>query len=58
MPREIAQDIRRSLQNVTSLDYFTLTFRRLPKLASKFRQLRDTDVTMLVGTDSGIPGKT
>jgi hypothetical protein len=41
---------------VTALDYFTLTFRRLPTLASKFRQLRETGVTMLVGTDSGIPG--
>jgi imidazolonepropionase-like amidohydrolase len=56
MPKEIAADIRRSLRNVTSLDYFTLTFRRLPTLANKFRQLRDTGVTMLVGTDSGIPG--
>lgn len=56
MPKEIAADIRRSLRNVTSLDYFTLTFRRLPTLASKFRQLRETGVTMLIGTDSGIPG--
>ena len=43
-------------QNVTALDYFTLTFRRLPTLGNKFRQLRETGVTMLVGTDSGIPG--
>ncbi|MFI4943696.1 MAG: amidohydrolase family protein [Burkholderiales bacterium] len=56
IPKPIAADIRRSLQNVTALDYFTLTFRRLPTLASKFRQLRETGVTMLVGTDSGIPG--
>src|SRR4029079_8021265 len=48
--------IRQSLRNVTALDYFTLTFRRLPTLANKFRQLRDTGVTMMVGTDSGIPG--
>jgi len=53
--RDIAADIRRSLQNPTALDYFTLTFRRLPTLANKFRQLRETGVTLLVGTDSGIP---
>ena len=55
VPKDIAADIRRSLQNPTSLDYFTLTFRRLPTLANKFRQLRETGVTLLVGTDSGIP---
>jgi len=56
MPKQIAADIRRSLQNVTALDYFTLTFRRLPTLGPKFRQLRETGVTLLVGTDSGVPG--
>jgi imidazolonepropionase-like amidohydrolase len=55
MPKEIAEDIRRSLKNPTSLDYFTLTFRRLPTLANKFRQLRESGVTLMVGTDSGIP---
>jgi imidazolonepropionase-like amidohydrolase len=56
MPPAMAMDIRRSLENVTSLDYFLLTFRRLPTLAHKFQQLRETGVTLLVGTDSGIPG--
>jgi imidazolonepropionase-like amidohydrolase len=56
IPKDIAADIRRSLRNITSLDYFTLTFRRLPTLGNKFRQLRETGVTMLIGTDSGIPG--
>ncbi len=55
VPKEIAADIRASLRNVTSLDYFTLTFRRIPTLPRKFQQLRDTGITMLVGTDSGIP---
>ena len=55
VPGEIAADIRRSLHNPTSLDYFTLTFRRLPTLANKFKQLRETGVTLLVGTDSGVP---
>jgi imidazolonepropionase-like amidohydrolase len=53
---EVAEDVRRSLSSVTSLDYFTLTFRRIPTLADKFRQLRETGVTLLIGTDSGIPG--
>src|SRR4029079_10120092 len=56
VPKEIADDIRQSLRNVTALDYFTLTFRRLPTLTNKFRQLRETGVTMMLGTDSGIPG--
>ena len=56
IPKDIAADIRRSLRNITSLDYFTLTFRRLPTLGNKFRQLRETGVTLLIGTDSGIPG--
>jgi imidazolonepropionase-like amidohydrolase len=56
MPAELARDIRASFGTITSLDYFALTFRRLPTLANKFRQLRETGVTMLVGTDSGIPG--
>jgi imidazolonepropionase-like amidohydrolase len=56
VPKPIADDIRQSLRNVTSLDYFTLTFRRLPTLQNKFQQLRETGVTLLVGTDSGVPG--
>ena len=55
IPKPIAADIRRSLRNPASLDYFTLTFRRIPTLAKKFQQLRDSGVTLLVGTDSGIP---
>jgi imidazolonepropionase-like amidohydrolase len=55
LPADMVADIRRSLRNPTALDYFTLTFRRLPTLANKFRQLRETGVTMMVGTDSGIP---
>jgi len=56
LPAEIARDIRDSFGTITSLDYFMLTFRRVPTLATKFRQLRESGVTMLVGTDSGIPG--
>jgi imidazolonepropionase-like amidohydrolase len=56
IPKAIALDIRESLRHVAGLDYFTLTLRRIPTLANKFRQLRETGVTLLVGTDSGIPG--
>jgi len=55
LPKDIVKDIRDSLRNLTHLDYFTLTFRRIPTLKRKFQQLRDTGVTLLVGTDSGIP---
>lgn len=56
IPPAIAKDIRDSFGTITGLDYFALTFRRLPTLANKFRQLRETGVTLVVGTDSGIPG--
>ncbi len=48
-------DIRESLSFLPGLPYFTLVRRRIPTLANKFRQLRETGVTMLVGTDSGVP---
>jgi imidazolonepropionase-like amidohydrolase len=56
LPKDVVADVRQSLLRLTSLDYFTLTFRRIPTLETKFRQLRETGVTLLVGTDSGIPG--
>jgi imidazolonepropionase-like amidohydrolase len=53
---DIVKDIRESLVNLPGLPYFQLVRRRIPTLANKFRQLRETGVTLLVGTDSGIPG--
>jgi imidazolonepropionase-like amidohydrolase len=53
---DVVADIRASLRNITGLPYFQLVRRRLPTLAAKFKQLRETGVTMMVGTDSGIPG--
>ena len=53
---DVVRDIRESLRNLSSLPYFQLVRRRIPTLAHKFQQLRDTGVTLLVGTDSGIPG--
>ena len=55
LPPEMYKDVRDSLRDPAHLQYFALTSRRLPTLANKFKQLRDTGVTIIVGTDSGIP---
>jgi imidazolonepropionase-like amidohydrolase len=55
LPADVVLDIRNSLRDVGSLPYFQLVRRRIPTLARKFRQLRETGVTLLVGTDSGVP---
>ena len=52
---DIVKDIRESLRDLPGLPYFQLVRRRIPTLANKFRQLRETGVTLLVGTDSGVP---
>ena len=53
---DMVRDIRASLANISGLPYFQLVRRRIPTLANKFRQLRESGLTLLVGTDSGIPG--
>ncbi len=55
LPPDIYKDVRDSLRDVGKLEYFKLTPRRIPTLANKFRQLREAGVTIVVGTDSGIP---
>jgi imidazolonepropionase-like amidohydrolase len=57
LPDSIVTDIKRSLQHWDRLPYFQLTPSRRPTLTRKFTQLREAGVTLLVGTDSGIPGK-
>ena len=57
LPKEIVDDIRRSLEHPERLDYFRATPSRRPTLARKFHQLREAGVTLLIGTDSGIPMK-
>jgi len=49
------EDIRQSLAHVDRLEYFALVPRRSPNVPHKFAQLRSTGVTLLVGTDSGVP---
>ncbi|NKB89949.1 MAG: amidohydrolase family protein [Acidobacteria bacterium] len=55
MPAEVADEIRGSLAQITHLPYYALFPSRIPKLRHKFNQLRDTGVTLMIGTDSGIP---
>jgi imidazolonepropionase-like amidohydrolase len=55
LPPDIYKDVHGSIRDVQRLDYFRLVPRRIPTLAGKFRQLRESGVTIVVGTDSGIP---
>jgi hypothetical protein len=52
---DIVADIKASIQHPDQMSYFQLTPARKPTLKRKFEQLRAAGVTMLVGTDSGIP---
>jgi imidazolonepropionase-like amidohydrolase len=55
MPDEMAREIRKSLDAIPHLPYYALFPSRIPLLPHKFRQLRETGVRMLIGTDAGIP---
>lgn len=55
LPQAMYLDVYRSITDVSHLDYFRLVPRRIPTLANKFKQLRESGVTIIVGTDSGIP---
>lgn len=57
LPPAIVDDIKRSLTHPERLVYFQATPSRRPTLARKFQQLKDAGVTLLIGTDSGIPMK-
>jgi imidazolonepropionase-like amidohydrolase len=57
LPKQIVDDIKRSLQHPERLEYFRATPARRPTLARKFQQLREAGVQLLIGTDSGIPMK-
>jgi imidazolonepropionase-like amidohydrolase len=57
LPKEIVEDIRKSVEHPERLDYFRATPSRRPTLTRKFQQLRETGVILLIGTDSGIPMK-
>ncbi len=55
LPPNIVDDIRKSLEHPDRLPYFQLTAARRPTLARKFKQLQEAGVTLLIGTDSGVP---
>jgi len=55
MPNEMAREIRSSLDRIPHLPYFALFPSRLPLLPTKFRQLRESGVRLMIGTDAGIP---
>lgn len=55
MPADMATEIRRSLDAIPHLPYYALFPSRIPLLPHKFRQLRETGVRFLIGTDAGIP---
>ncbi len=55
LPPDIVADIRQSIQHPDRMPYFQLTPARKPTLKRKIAQLREAGVTLLIGTDSGIP---
>ena len=57
LPDSIILDIKNSIAKPGELPYFQLTPIRKPTLKTKFNQLRDSGVVMMIGTDSGIPMK-
>jgi imidazolonepropionase-like amidohydrolase len=57
LPADIVQDIAQSLVDWDQLSYFRMTAARRPTLQRKFDELRSSGAVLLIGTDSGIPGK-
>lgn len=55
MPADIIKDIQSSIQHPGRLSYFQITPQRFPTLERKFKQLKESGVVLLIGTDSGIP---
>ena len=55
MPAAMADEIRASLAHIPQLPYYALFPNRIPLLPTKFRQIRETGVRLLIGTDAGIP---
>jgi len=55
MTPAMANEIRASLENIPRLPYYALFPNRIPRLAEKFQQIRETGVQLMIGTDAGIP---
>ena len=57
VPPDIVADIKASIAHPGQLSYYQITPLRAKTVANKFRQLQESGVVMLIGTDSGIPMK-
>jgi imidazolonepropionase-like amidohydrolase len=57
VPKDIVEDIKNSIRNYNQLSYYQITPLRSVTVAKKFRQLQESGVVLLIGTDSGIPMK-
>ncbi len=57
VPNDIVEDIRKSILHPGQLSYYQITPLRATTVANKFRQLQESGVVLLIGTDSGIPMK-
>lgn len=55
LSRATVTDIRASLARLDTLTYYRYVPARAPWLATKFRQLRESGVRLLIGTDGGVP---
>ncbi len=55
LPGNVIEDIRASIARPDQIAYYRYAPSRRPTVARKFRELWDSGVRMLVGTDSGIP---
>lgn len=55
LPDSIIQDIKESISRPGELPYYQLTPIRIPTLARKFNQIKETGAVMIIGTDSGVP---
>ena len=57
LPDTVVADIKRSIRYPNRLPYFQLTPVRRPTLETKFNQLKESGLVLLIGTDSGVPMK-
>lgn len=55
LPDSIARDVRGSIRMLDTLAYYRMVPDRGPTLQRKFRQIRESGVRMLIGTDAGVP---
>ncbi|HEY4284497.1 MAG TPA: amidohydrolase family protein [Chthoniobacterales bacterium] len=57
VPKDIVEDIKASIKHPGQLSYYQITPARSLTVRKKFKQLQESGVTLLIGTDSGIPMK-